>query len=259
VVEVGHFHRAHWFPILDSPFAHLLRFVSKGGGVTASEPPIDPSEEPESAGGPTEDIASPSLSRPAQTTSAPGTVDPRFDPYTGELLRSEQETPLVPRFDPYTGKPLNPSEEKRNNKKLWIIGFSSALAAGVIVLIVFLLRSGGTGLIPHAGHELTVTLDLTNSSDSTTGNVGGCAVSGTGYEDLSAGAPVTIRDARGTVLGATTLPGGTDDGDVCHFETKVHVPDTSFYQVEVSHRGVVTFTRQDLAENNWIAGLTVGS
>jgi hypothetical protein len=109
-------------------------------------------------------------------------------------------------------------------------------------------------------HDLRITLDLNNKSDFSINRFSsGCNVSDTGYEDLSAGSPVTVKDGQGKVLAATFLPTGSDGGSsICHFEMTVKVPDADFYQVEVSHRGVLTYSIQDMELNGWKASLSIG-
>jgi hypothetical protein len=103
-------------------------------------------------------------------------------------------------------------------------------------------------------------LDLNNKPDFSIDRFSsGCNVSDTGYEDLSAGSPVTVKDGQGKVLAATFLPTGSDGGSsICHFEMTVKVPDADFYQVEVSHRGVLTYSMQDMELNGWKASLSIG-
>lgn len=75
-----------------------------------------------------------------------------------------------------------------------------------------------------------------------------CAGTG-GYSDIAAGAGVTIQDASGKVIATTVLGNGEqvlDEqvGAACHFDfTASDVPASTFYKIEVSHRGLVTFSR----------------
>ena len=72
------------------------------------------------------------------------------------------------------------------------------------------------------------------------------AGSGGGYDDIAAGAPVTVKDGTGTVLATTALTGGTLSKPGCTFAFRTHVPDADFYRVQVSHRDALTFSREEL-------------
>jgi hypothetical protein len=211
---------------------------------------------------------------PEQSDSPPGSDQPgeerrtpRFDAYTGKPLADDAAAAeQSPRFDPYTGQAIGaevlPSTPpQRTPRKLWpllLVGGIVIVAAGIGLFT--LLRSGGKAILHRAGHSMTITVDLSNPPDQSIDKFSsGCNVADTGNDDLSAGAPVAVMNASGTVLASTFLPSGTTVGTTCHFEVRVHVPDSSFYQVEVSHRGTITFTKQDLVTNNWVAALSIGS
>jgi hypothetical protein len=141
---------------------------------------------------------------------------PRFDPYTGKpLLPEAPSDPPQHRFDPYTGKPIDASEARSSRRPLII--------AGAVVLIVILgvglwalLRSGSNAVLGTQTNTLTITLDLYNPADPSIGRYGkGCDVSDTGYDDISTGAPVTVKDKSGTVLASSFLGSGTSAGSDC--------------------------------------------
>jgi hypothetical protein len=174
------------------------------------------------------------------------TERPRFDPFTGKPLR----------YDPVTGQPLSPPPSS-SRRKVWI-GLALVTAAAALALVLFLTVGHGGA----TAHDLRITLDVATQNDGLPTRTP-CEVADTGYDDLTAGAPVTVKDSRGVVLAASSLPAGKTQtgftgGPVCHFALSVQVPDSAFYQVEVSHRGTVTFTRQDLQSTHWTAGLTIG-
>jgi hypothetical protein len=74
---------------------------------------------------------------------------------------------------------------------------------------------------------------------------------GGGYSDIAAGGQVVVKDGAGRVLATTELSGGQVNTRGCTFDFQLEVPDTDFYQVEVTHRGALTFARSDLAANEW--------
>jgi hypothetical protein len=184
---------------------------------------------------------------------------PRFDPHTGKPLQEEATQPKA-RFDPYTGKPLDGKESRMPSRNV-LIGAAAVLVVLVAAAIYGLTRSGGDfGGTPAGGHQLNITLDLYNPSDVSIDRFSkGCDVSDTGYDDLTAGAPVTVKDQAGTVLASTFLTDGTESGSDCNFGVSVTVPDADFYQVEIGHRGAVTFSKSELETDGWVAALSIGS
>lgn len=84
---------------------------------------------------------------------------------------------------------------------------------------------------------------------------GGCAGQH-GYDDMREGADVTVYDANGKVIGASSLEAGLRSSTKCRWAFSVQdLPASPFYQVEVSHRGKVTVQRGDVG----FAELTLGS
>jgi hypothetical protein len=159
------------------------------------------------------------------------------------------------KFDPYTGRALGPDPDPgpHSVRRRWLV-------FGLIGVLVVALAAGVFAAVGHhGGHDLTIAMDLTNSSDPTIEQFSsGCDVADTGYDDLKAGAPVTIRDSKAEVLASTFLSDGKTVGEDCTWKLRVHVPDSDFYAIEVSHRGSVTYTRQDLERNGWEADLSIG-
>jgi hypothetical protein len=92
-----------------------------------------------------------------------------------------------------------------------------------------------------------------------------------GYQDMQGGillgdtavgaAPVVVKDGAGTVLATSVLQLGTKTGPgTCVFKFEVKgVPETEFYQVEVSHRGAMTYSKRDLESSGWTTSLSLGS
>ena len=90
--------------------------------------------------------------------------------------------------------------------------------------------------------------------------VDGSACRGTGaYGDIEPGAPVTLVDGAGTSLGTTTLAGGSGGPTECDFTFSIPgVPEVGAYTVEVSHRGTVTNTLDEMREHDWAFALSLG-
>jgi hypothetical protein len=75
---------------------------------------------------------------------------------------------------------------------------------------------------------------------------------GGGYGDLAAGGNVVIRDGSGTILGTGSITSGRLDSSGCHLSWNVDdVPDAEFYQVTVTHRGELDYSRSQLESKNW--------
>jgi hypothetical protein len=93
-----------------------------------------------------------------------------------------------------------------------------------------------------------------------------CAAVDAGYPDIHAGTPVAVRDKSGAVVASATLGGGTlrqqplrGRDDDCLFRFSLTVPDRAGYEIEVSNRGAVAFSRADLEHAHWTANLTIGA
>jgi hypothetical protein len=80
-----------------------------------------------------------------------------------------------------------------------------------------------------------------------------------GYSDVRGGTPVVIYNQAGEIVATTSLEEGQplNAAGSCLYSFKVTgVPDSDFYQVEVSHRGKVTFTREQFEGDD--VALTLG-
>ncbi|MFE7235071.1 hypothetical protein ACFVAF_31470 [Streptomyces sp. NPDC057596] len=83
--------------------------------------------------------------------------------------------------------------------------------------------------------------------------------SGTGgYSDIDFGAQVTITDAAGTLVAMGSLGFGQKTDQGCEFPFTVDdiTPGSKFYTVEISHRGGLTKTEEQLREGD--LGFTLG-
>lgn len=82
-----------------------------------------------------------------------------------------------------------------------------------------------------------------------------------GYGDLSAGAQVTVKNGSGRIVAVGTIREGKPnyDGATCTMPLKVSgIPKASFYQVEVSHRGELSYSYAQLQRRHWRVSLTIG-
>jgi hypothetical protein len=82
-----------------------------------------------------------------------------------------------------------------------------------------------------------------------------------GYDDIRAGAQVLIKDGDGKPLSTTQLGFGNTLGTsrcVFTFSTD-ELPKRDFYVLEVSHRGELTFSYDDLVSKNWEVSTSLGN
>jgi hypothetical protein len=85
-----------------------------------------------------------------------------------------------------------------------------------------------------------------------------CTTSG-GYSDVRAGTNVTLRDGANEIIGTSSLGPGMGTDGVCRFEFVLeNVPDRDFYTIEVGRRGTLTYSRDEMRENDWQVGLSLG-
>lgn len=139
------------------------------------------------------------------------------------------------------------------------------LALGVMTMIVGLLAAFAHPAGAENAHTVRGFLSLQD-----TGSYFGkqCRGSG-GYVDLGPGTRVVIRDSAGQVLGTGEFRRGKGSGEkkaigygahaACVFTFVVkNVPDTDAYSFQVSHRGAVAYTHEELEATNWRIGSVLG-
>lgn len=142
----------------------------------------------------------------------------------------------------------------------------AATAIGAGLGTYFAINSGGPGSI-HVRGTLRLgplaAVDMVHPFGAA--EDGDVCVSGDGYDDITAGAPVTIGAPSGPALAVGPLSGGaeTDVGDsadaatgFCAFTFDVVVPaGQDMYTVTIGHRGTQTFTPEQIAQG---ISLTLG-
>lgn len=122
------------------------------------------------------------------------------------------------------------------------------------VLVILLAATGvaylvGFKLSNVSGHSQTYSLSGTFDVN------GNCGQGG--YSDLTEGANVTVKDDTGRIIGNSAIKRPNLS---CHFTFSVaRLPKASFYSVEISHRGALTFSFDDLQRKGWQVALSVGS
>ena len=93
-----------------------------------------------------------------------------------------------------------------------------------------------------------------------------CAGEG-GYDDIRPGAEVTVRDRTGAIIATSRLDWGVVEriieGDPDRFYCRLpfsvpDVPEADFYSIEVSRRGELTFSRDELEALDWQVAFELG-
>ena len=136
--------------------------------------------------------------------------------------------------------------------KMAAVVLAGFLVAGAVALLA---GGGGSSRHPHLIGTLTLT-----DPDAYVSHNEPCQGTG-GYDHIQEGAQVVVSDGQGKILATTSLSsgsGGSDENCIFSFVVK-DLPTADFYSVEVSHRGKITSSRQELEKNAWWVRLTLGS
>lgn len=116
-----------------------------------------------------------------------------------------------------------------------------------IALVIFILIAISPGKLTVTG-DVNVLGNTSVSSYSTTS--ASCSTYG-GYNDIAEGASVTVRDASDAIVGIGSLSAGTSSSGSCVFAFTVpDVPESAFYSIEVSKRGALTYSADDVETGN---------
>jgi hypothetical protein len=80
-----------------------------------------------------------------------------------------------------------------------------------------------------------------------------------GYNDIGSGAGVTVRDETDTIIAVGALAPGRVEEFSCTFPFFVTgIPNSKFYSVEVSHRGAIAYSHEQLEQQDWMVSLSLG-
>lgn len=127
----------------------------------------------------------------------------------------------------------------------------------LVVLVVVVAALAVRSLVTRSpSHTIAGTMTLYESS----GGLNGAYCYGeSGYDDIEDGAEVRVTDEDGTLIGSGNLESGRMDAGDCVFKFEVpDVKDTSYYSVEVSHRGGLSFSKSEMESNGWEVHATLG-
>lgn len=86
----------------------------------------------------------------------------------------------------------------------------------------------------------------------------GC-VTGAGYEDIKAGARVSITNESGAIIAIATLAPYDVSSGRCLFQFEADVPEAPFYTISLGRRGDLPFAFAELEAAHWHVELTLGS
>lgn len=87
--------------------------------------------------------------------------------------------------------------------------------------------------------------------DDSTAYASKCLITSKGYNDIRQGASVVLRDDTGRVVATGSLLAGLPDkqNSTCAYGFLIpDVPLAPFYSLEITHRGEVTFTQDELRD-----------
>jgi hypothetical protein len=96
------------------------------------------------------------------------------------------------------------------------------------------------------------TLTLNDSSCSEIGGTGG-------YSDIALGAAVVVKNEHAETIATGRLELGTDELGSCTYPFRLaDVPSSEFYSIEVSHRGALTYSHEELEGLEWQVVFSLG-
>lgn len=113
-----------------------------------------------------------------------------------------------------------------------------------------------TGIMENTGRSATGQMEALDALIE--GETFDCSRLYGGYSDIGAGTQVRVTDETGILLATSVLKGGvlTLEGG-CAFTFNVDVPEAKMYQFEISRRGAVAYTREDLEQRGWTVHLSL--
>ena len=107
-------------------------------------------------------------------------------------------------------------------------------------------------------HDITVTIAL-YGYDNIVGTGSLCMGTG-GFDDMGFGTSITVMDQAGVVIGTGMIETTTRHNETCTLSGVVRdVPEVSFYQFKISHRGAPSYSLQEMKDANWVVELSLGT
>jgi hypothetical protein len=178
-------------------------------------------------------------------------------PSPPSMAATPSDSPPSPVDATPTGQPPSPeqgeSANRSNRTALVVIGAAAIVMVGLGAAAAVAFWPKGS-----EKHQLTGSIELVDTDQSYDGTCYGFG----GYKDLNEGANVVVSDGNGKVLASGTLGGGTASSTYrCNFPITLgsKLPKADFYKVQVSHRGELTYSYDEMQSMNWDLSLTIGS
>ena len=136
----------------------------------------------------------------------------------------------------------------------------------VIALVVVGLAGAAWAVLGRAterSHTIKGEMTLIDYDSFRRMSVGASCSGDGGYSDIDEGATVSVRNQSGTLIGSGHLGAGKIEGDVlkaCVVPFEVTgVKDAEFFQVEVSRRGGLSYSKADMEQRGWTVSASLGS
>ena len=184
-------------------------------------------------------------------------VAPASSP-TSELGASAPD-PVLPSPPATVTAAAGDPKDSRAPSRALILSLAAMLAIVVIGGAIFLVLGGSSS--KHAiGGSMTL-------QEGTLGRKEGdpCTAKSSGYKDIASGSAVVVTDDSGKVLATGSLGAGQlgpiiiQDMRYCVFPISVpNVPDAKFYRTQVSHRGEMTYSFDEMKAKDWTLDLSLG-
>lgn len=142
-----------------------------------------------------------------------------------------------------------------------------------IWLLVVLSACGGGGAGSESdtkGQSITGTMTMiTGPADADYDRnpaVGGSCEGSGGFDDIRSGASVVVRNEDGTTIASGRLEPGEITSvykgtiPTCEWAFEVRdVPAAEFYEIEVSHRGGLQYSKAEMEEMNWEVAFSIST
>lgn len=144
-------------------------------------------------------------------------------------------------------------------KSILAIGIFGIVCSGVVGM-----RSGIEQLKPPV-YSIKGSFELIDENIEGGSEEPGSQCYGTGgFNDISAGMPVTIRDEKGLIIATGDTTEGTRPVEhpsvTCIFGFKIEgIPKANFYTIEIGRRGNLNYSFEDMNKRNWEVSLRLAS
>lgn len=205
----------------------------------------------------------------------------------GQRFCSECGTPIPPEAGvgpdqpsegapPAAGVVQGTAREPERKRRRWV------LAAAIVAVLA--VAGVGAALLLGSSDRNEVSGLFRLLDVGVQGSALNCSGTG-GYDDFRAGMDVTVRDGDGSLLAAGSVRHPEDIDELvefliaagesdsvsdarkwirdterisCYLVWELDVPKSEFYVVEIGRRGDLTFTHEELVEQNWMVVTSLG-